>query len=67
MGFEGEANLRLLNRIRQGMVAHIRSKPGCQANDVRCAVVRWYLWRCFVENTSGVAAYQVLVFGVDAS
>ncbi|CAM9966763.1 unnamed protein product [Ectocarpus sp. 13 AM-2016] len=33
--FDGEVDLRFLNRIRQGLVAYIRSNPGCLAADIR--------------------------------
>ncbi len=33
--FAGEVDLRMLSRIRQGLVAYVRSNPGCQAADVR--------------------------------
>ncbi|CAM9402874.1 unnamed protein product [Ectocarpus sp. 4 AP-2014] len=33
--FDGEVDLRFLNRIRQGLVAYVRSNPGCLAADIR--------------------------------
>lgn len=35
MNFDGEVDLRLLNRIRQGLVAYVKKHPGCLAGDVR--------------------------------
>ncbi|CAB1103033.1 unnamed protein product [Ectocarpus sp. CCAP 1310/34] len=33
--FDGEVDLRFLNRVRQGLVAYVRSNPGCLAAGIR--------------------------------
>eukprot|EP00904_Undaria_pinnatifida_P000364 jgi/Undpi1/10328/HiC_scaffold_28.g12778.m1 len=39
MNFEGEVNLRLLNRIRYGLVSYTRTNPGSLASKIRQAEV----------------------------
>lgn len=43
MTLGGEVNLRLLNRIRQGMVAYVKKHPGSRTGDVRYCLVAVYL------------------------